>query len=284
MAEAMDTATSAEIDETAEPQVRSRMSRTLPDVARGIGWYVLLACAWAPGLLATNARFAAANFAAVALLTIPAMTFIRRSREGRLRALAAVQLRRPRATAAQIAAACVLCTSFAIAAQAAMLSVWPEPPQAPSPLDALAKQPFGMVATAIVIIFVAPLTEELTMRGRIQRAVERRYDTFAAVAVSAPIFAIIHGFGYRTPHYLMDGIIFGVAAAVTRSVWTSIAMHMAINVTSFTADANGVGIEHLLRAFGTAVPWLVAAASLAGLVVLARSVKHRGGMISRRAC
>jgi membrane protease YdiL (CAAX protease family) len=96
----------------------------------------------------------------------------------------------------------------------------------------------AIIIRSIGIIILAPLTEELFLRGIVLSKLKQKgLKTILAVIAQAMIFVLLHGFTYDgTPESRMgivqtftDGCLFAFARLHTRSIVTSVGMHMAGN-------------------------------------------------------
>jgi membrane protease YdiL (CAAX protease family) len=111
-------------------------------------------------------------------------------------------------------------------------------------------RPGGWWSVGCMIVFVAPLLEEITFRGWIQRPLERQFGAITAIAISAALFALAHGAPLRLPFLFLFGVIVGAAAYRTRSIWAGVAIHASNNAL---AALSGVPpVEHALD--GLALP------------------------------
>lgn len=87
-------------------------------------------------------------------------------------------------------------------------------------------------------VLVAPLVEEMLFRGFLYPAVSRWTGVVPAVIVTAGGFALLHGaqLAYSLVPLLLIfivGAVLTITRAVTKSVATSVLMHMAYNFTLF---------------------------------------------------
>jgi CAAX protease family protein len=87
-------------------------------------------------------------------------------------------------------------------------------------------------------VLVAPLVEELFFRGFLYPALSRSTGVVPAVIVTAAGFALLHGaqLAYSLVPLLLIftvGVVLTVTRAVTKSVATSVLVHMAYNFTLF---------------------------------------------------
>jgi membrane protease YdiL (CAAX protease family) len=104
----------------------------------------------------------------------------------------------------------------------------------------------GWWSFGCMVVLVAPLLEEITFRGWIQRPLERQFGAITAIAISAALFALCHAEPLRLPFLFLFGSILGVAAYRTRSIWASVAIHAGNNALITLAVAPPV--EHALDA------------------------------------
>ena len=87
------------------------------------------------------------------------------------------------------------------------------------------------VAVLVIAVGVAaPLCEETAFRGLIQHGLGRALRPAQAIALTAFLFAFIHLEPIGGLARMELGVLFGVLVLWTRSVWTSIAAHMANNL------------------------------------------------------
>lgn len=84
----------------------------------------------------------------------------------------------------------------------------------------------------------AVLFEEFMFRGLLLNAVRRRMGPTAAVVISTLVFAVGHMAPNLVLQNLPSGAILAVSVMVSRSVWTGVMMHAALNL-SIGVLANG---------------------------------------------
>ena len=75
------------------------------------------------------------------------------------------------------------------------------------------------------------VVEEIAIRGIVLQPLRRYGDWFAIIA-SSLIFSLMHGNMVQIPYTLAAGIIFGVVAVSTGSLWPSIVLHFLNNLFS----------------------------------------------------
>lgn len=134
-------------------------------------------------------------------------------------------------------------------------------------LEGVLGEPGGAAMLFVLLVFAAPLVEEPLVRGRLQAGVARTWGVPSALAVSATVFAWLHGVPALIPVYVVFGLLLGFAVWLTRSVWTGVLIHACHNGMTLglflLARAAGVqpgdateavdGVGPLLQAGGTAL-------------------------------
>ena len=98
--------------------------------------------------------------------------------------------------------------------------------------DLVARAPGGLVVVLFALVVVgAPVVEELTYRGLLQRPLLGWLPTPLVVVLVAAVFALVHFRPVEYPGLFLAGLVFGVAAWRTGRIGTSIATHVAFNAT-----------------------------------------------------
>jgi membrane protease YdiL (CAAX protease family) len=87
----------------------------------------------------------------------------------------------------------------------------------------------------VAVLVVAPLGEELLFRGALLRALMRRTNPTAAVAISALVFALVHvaldpGAGFAVPALFLLGLVSGDRALKTGDLSESFLLHAGFNL------------------------------------------------------
>lgn len=83
---------------------------------------------------------------------------------------------------------------------------------------------------ALVAVVVVPAaSEELFFRGLLLPGLARRHGTLFALTLSAMLFGSSHFVPAAVAYATVAGLVLGWVALRTRSTWTSIAMHGAVN-------------------------------------------------------
>ncbi|MDQ0595203.1 membrane protease YdiL (CAAX protease family) [Chryseobacterium ginsenosidimutans] len=87
-------------------------------------------------------------------------------------------------------------------------------------------------------VILAPIAEELVFRGLIlSKLINRKLNIHLAVFIQACVFVLLHNFTYENTlssnigiaQSFVDASLFGYARLYTRSIYTSIAMHITGN-------------------------------------------------------
>ena len=129
----------------------------------------------------------------------------------------------------------------------------------------------GLVVLSCLAVLV-PAAEELVFRGFLLFGLRRRYGTGLALLVSSCLFGLAHFSAVAAVYAAVAGLILGVLAILTRSVWPGIALHAAVNAVPVLLP------EQLLPISGFNVPsatpshlvhWLVWPPLLLAAVLLA---------------
>ena len=116
----------------------------------------------------------------------------------------------------------------------AVFTALTEPEQVWVPvLEGVLGEPGGLWMLLILLLLAAPLIEELLVRGRLQYQVGRRWGVPTAIAISATVFAWLHGLPQLVPVYVAFGVLLGVAVWLTGSVWTGVLIHALHNGATF---------------------------------------------------
>jgi len=89
--------------------------------------------------------------------------------------------------------------------------------------------PLGVTMGIVQIAVVPALVEEFAMRGVVMQPLRRYGDRFA-IAVSAVLFAVMHGNLVQAPFALIIGLVIGYFVVVTGSIWTGVLIHFCNNL------------------------------------------------------
>ena len=94
---------------------------------------------------------------------------------------------------------------------------------------------------------IAPIAEEIVMRGCIYGSLRRRGSAMMAALLSSIMFAVAHGTVTHLPLTFLLGFVSCVAYEHTRSLLPSIAMHVAANVAALTVVPHLIVPDSLLE-------------------------------------
>lgn len=98
---------------------------------------------------------------------------------------------------------------------------------------------FGLVLSFIRISILAAFVEEYCLRGHVMGNLRRYGDAFA-IAMSATVFALMHGTLMQVPFALISGFALGYFSVKTNSIWPAIIGHAVNNGLS-------VAITYLMK-------------------------------------
>jgi len=87
------------------------------------------------------------------------------------------------------------------------------------------------VVLFVLVVFGAPIVEELFYRGLLQRSLLARFNDVVVVVGVAALFAAIHLRPIEYPGLFVFGLIVGVAAMLTGRLGMSIMAHIGFNLT-----------------------------------------------------
>lgn len=152
---------------------------------------------------------------------------------------------------------------------------FPLPPG--NPLEAYTTSLEGWLTFSLYAVAVGPLIEEVAFRGWVQRSIQRRFGAVIGIGAGAVLFAFFH-LWYVEPAVvivpLMLGIVWGVAALVTGSVFAAIVLHGAWNGLLMVIHRSGVdpNLFWNLDGAGAAAPILMIVSSIVVLGYLARKL------------
>jgi membrane protease YdiL (CAAX protease family) len=95
------------------------------------------------------------------------------------------------------------------------------------------------VLVFVVLVMLAPLTEELLYRGVLLSRIRRDVSAHAAVAISAAVFAGIHLIDpnaiFAVPGLFVIGVVLGYQALHTERIGLTIATHAGVNLLAAIA-------------------------------------------------
>ncbi len=95
----------------------------------------------------------------------------------------------------------------------------------------------NLLTVIAVSVILPPLLEEITVRGFILSAYEKKCGGAVAITASAIIFAFLHFSLNDFFTYFVAGLILGTLVYVTRSVFGAIIIHLVNNIISLYFDS-----------------------------------------------
>ena len=134
----------------------------------------------------------------------------------------------------------VVLTWSVVAAMGALIpSMWlqEQMPELPNLMD----NEFDMILTNrwgyLAIGLLAPLSEEIVLRGAILKELLKKFSPWVAIAISAVFFALIHFNPAQMPHAFLIGLLLGWMYWRTGSILPGVAYHWANNSIAFVMFA-----------------------------------------------
>lgn len=97
----------------------------------------------------------------------------------------------------------------------------------------LAKSPF---TSLVQIAILAPVIEEILMRGVVLGGLKNNYGAAAALLISAVLFAVLHFNMVQTLSAFVCGIVLGLLYLKTNSICCCIIAHCGYNVLSYMTE------------------------------------------------
>ena len=106
-------------------------------------------------------------------------------------------------------------------------------------------------STFVLAVIIAPLCEEVLMRGVILRGLLKSISPQKAIIWTSFFFALIHLNPWQALPAFVIGLFLGWLYWKTRSIWTCIFVHFVNNLFAFVGlaitESNGLGIETTLK-------------------------------------
>ncbi|MBP7929667.1 MAG: CPBP family intramembrane metalloprotease [Acidimicrobiia bacterium] len=99
---------------------------------------------------------------------------------------------------------------------------------------------FAAVGAVLVVVFIAPFTEELLYRGVLLRSLIRKMSDTGAILVSGAVFAVVHllgdfGTAPLLPGLFVLGCVLGYVTVQTGNLSRAFAIHMGFNAVTAIA-------------------------------------------------
>jgi membrane protease YdiL (CAAX protease family) len=138
----------------------------------------------------------------------------------------------------------------------------------------------GVAGVLALTVALVPFCEELLFRGVIQRALASRFSPWAAIALAALLFGLVHGHPIHGLVAFVLGLAAGFSLAAAGTLLAPILVHAVNNAAATLAGLAAAPPE----GGGVAVlPWWLVLPGLAllGLGVLCYSSSHEGSLRRR---
>lgn len=132
----------------------------------------------------------------------------------------------------------------------------------------------GLILNIIRVSVLAPIIEEVTIRGCIMQPL-RRYSEKFAIVISACVFGLIHGNLVQAPFAFLVGLVLGYICIKTDSLWPSIIVHSLNNSISlmFSQMSSYMTTERVNLIYSAFVAAVFVTAIVAGLLFMSRARK-----------
>jgi membrane protease YdiL (CAAX protease family) len=91
---------------------------------------------------------------------------------------------------------------------------------------------WGVVVLLVLVVFGAPVVEELFFRGLVLRSIQARYSDWLALVGSSILFALVHFQLLTLPALFLFGMVAGYCAQRTKRLGMSIFAHAGFNGTT----------------------------------------------------
>ena len=123
---------------------------------------------------------------------------------------------------------------------------------APSPIQNITDE-VPIAALATLSILIVPIGEEALMRGFVYPIMRQQFSAPVTIALSACLFAILHGNIVQIILTLPLGITCGYMYEQTHSLMQCIGIHMLFNVLTFTTHTPTLSTLSVVEALTTAL-------------------------------
>ncbi len=132
------------------------------------------------------------------------------------------------------------------------------------------ESPFDLIVMILTFVVIAGIGEELLFRGLLLGALEKSVNVTRAVIYSSLVFTFMHFNPWWTLEIFFLGILTGVLAWRSNSLYPAIAMHAMVNLMSILLTNEDLPFLRLYPESGHTAPiWLLASgAGVAGGMVL----------------
>ena len=123
---------------------------------------------------------------------------------------------------------------------------------APSPIQNITDE-VPITALATLSILIVPIGEEALMRGFVYPIMRQQFSAPVTIALSACLFALLHGNIVQIILTLPLGITCGYMYEQTHSLMQCIGIHMLFNVLTFTTHTPTLSTLSVVEALATAL-------------------------------
>ena len=123
---------------------------------------------------------------------------------------------------------------------------------APSPIQNITDE-VPIAALATLSILVVPIGEEALMRGFVYPVMRQRFSAPVTIALSACLFALLHGNIVQIILTLPLGIACGYMYEQTHSLMQCIGIHMLFNTFTFITHTPTLSTLHVVEVLATAL-------------------------------
>lgn len=123
---------------------------------------------------------------------------------------------------------------------------------APSPIQNITDE-VPIAALATLSILIVPIGEEALMRGFVYPIMRQQFSAPVTIALSACLFALLHGNIVRIILTLPLGITCGYMYEQTHSLMQCIGIHMLFNALTFTTHTPTLSTLSVVEALATAL-------------------------------
>lgn len=101
----------------------------------------------------------------------------------------------------------------------------------------------NIIMRALATVIVPPIAEEIIFRGMMISRLKKVMKPWMAIVISSLLFALVHGHPVWMAYTFVCGIIFAIVAEASKSVSTSILLHMSFNAVSLISE--GIDISDM---------------------------------------
>ncbi|MGE5557667.1 MAG: lysostaphin resistance A-like protein [Bacillota bacterium] len=145
----------------------------------------------------------------------------------------------------------------------------------------------GVLGPVLLLVAVAPLTEELFFRGLVLQGFIRRYGLKKSILASAALFSLFHLNPYQLLAAFVAGILLGWVAVKSGSLYPAFLGHALHNAMPFIVPMLNLRISGYTIVSGNGACfqplWFDALGvlmALAGMIMLRDSLKKAGGVFA----